>query len=92
MPPHHAKQQSTYVAIQLKRNPLLQDWLAEEYDTALALDACFSVRNERGQLRLSGAELHRLYSAITLVTQTVSVVDAVAACEKGKFVKRVRDA
>lgn len=92
VPPHHAKQQSEYVANQLKRNPLLQDWLAEEYDTALALDECFSVRNQRGQLRLSGAELHRLYSAITVVTQTVSVVDAVAASEKSKFVKRVHDA
>lgn len=92
VPPHHAKQQREYVVTQLKRNPLLQDWLAEEYDTALALDECFSLQSERGQLFLSGAELQRLYSAIAFATQTVSVVNAVAADEKRKFAKRVHDA
>ncbi|MEQ1596656.1 MAG: hypothetical protein ABL985_16315 [Casimicrobium sp.] len=89
---HHWTTRATYVNQQATRNSFLGPLLREEYATALALTACSAIRAKRGELVLSTNELAIFYSAITLVTNTVSVTQAMSSVDATRFVKRVRGA
>lgn len=76
----------------IRGQPFLTDYLAEENAIALALARCSNLVTRYGRIPMHETENHDLYPAISLAAQELSIMDNSSGVEAKKLVQRIRGA
>jgi len=82
----------TSIKENIRGQPFLTDYLADENAIALALARCSNLVARYGRIPMHETESRDLYPAISLAAQVLSIMDHTSSVEAKKLVQRIRGA
>jgi hypothetical protein len=88
----HWRKRVSLIKSEMRGNPFLRDYLIEDNYIAYAFESCSELKTRYGQIPPDEIENRKLYPAISVAAQVLSIIDRSSTDQAHKLVRRIHGA